>query len=202
MIYDQGTHLSQLVWNTHERITRDTALAHIQELSSFTPAMTVKSPYITNLPVSPAGKPDDLDNKDELAIRSLILGIVHRTLGEFIASRQLLLDAHKHHAELESNWVGGVALFELAVLDLKEAEANSDTASSPSRASTPTANGEKNSSSPMKVSWPGVLKSALDKLDKAMAISGSNVDLSSRLDTRVSMLRDEIALKKEILSLH
>lgn len=46
-----------------------------------------------------------------------------------------------------------------------------------------------------------MLKSASVKLDKAMACSPNSVDLSSRLDSRVSMLRDEIAAKREALGI-
>ena len=37
------------------------------------------------------------------------------------------------------------------------------------------------------------------RLDRALALAPQSVDLSSRLDTRISMLRDEIATKREML---
>lgn len=197
-----------LVWNTHERITRETALAHIHELSSFTPPVTIESPFITAQTSSEKerDKPYDLDTPDELAVRSLILGIVHRTLGEFAVSRKFLQDAYEGHEALDCNWVGGVAQFELAVLDLKEVDAsdpNSSSVRGASRASIPsiTFDSETKEKDTRNINWPSAIKSALEKLDKAMTISGNNVDLSSRLDTRVNMLRDEIALKKEMLGL-
>jgi len=47
--------------------------------------------------------------------------------------------------------------------------------------------------------WVKVLKEAGALLDAAMGLSGSEVDLSSRLESRVAMLRDEITLKREML---
>jgi hypothetical protein len=44
-----------------------------------------------------------------------------------------------------------------------------------------------------------VVKEAGALLDSAVSLSGSEVDLSSRLESRVAMLRDEIALKCEML---
>lgn len=123
---------------------------------------------------------------------------MHRTLEEFVAAREFLEDAYKPHKDLESNWVGGVALFELAVLDLKEAEAKE----SAGVASSSEKHGEgEGVTSSTKLHWPTTFSNALEKLEKAMAISGSNVDLSSRLDSRVNMLKNEIALKKEMLGL-
>jgi hypothetical protein len=76
-----------------------------------------------------------------------------------------------------NTWVGGVALFELAVLDLVDADAaGADTAG-----------------------WALALRSAGERLDKALALAGKDTDLSSRLDIRVAMLRDEIEGKREML---
>jgi hypothetical protein len=47
--------------------------------------------------------------------------------------------------------------------------------------------------------WVKVLKEAGALLDAAMGLSGSEVDLSSRLESRVAMMRDEIALKHDML---
>lgn len=129
----------------------------------------------------------DLDTPDELAIRSLLLGIVHRTAGYYVPARAFLQDAHQRQAEIEnSTWVGGVALFESAVLDLKEANASV------------AADGAADT----KAIWATATKDALEKLDKAFTLAtSSNADLSSRLDTRIAMLRDEIAMKKEMVGL-
>jgi hypothetical protein len=176
-----------IVWNTHARIEKSAVEAHINEWNSLTPAVTSDSPSIaSNTADSPSGTLD-LDNPDELSIRSLLLGIVHRTGGDYIASRAFLVDAHKRHPELEtSTWVGGVALFELAVLDLKEAEAVIPS-STPEEAE--------------KI-WTSTLKIATERLNQALALTTSNnSDLSSRLDSRIAMLKDEITAKKEMVGI-
>jgi hypothetical protein len=47
--------------------------------------------------------------------------------------------------------------------------------------------------------WVKVLKEAGALLDAAVSLSGSEVDLSSRLESRIAMMRDEIALKRDML---
>jgi len=184
-------------WNTHARITHDVALAHVQELSSYSPPVSIASVHITTAASTKqtqngASLPD-LDTPDELAIRALILGIVHRALSDFTAGRAFLQDAHRRYGEVtENTWVGGIALFEWAVLDIKEAEAKDGSRME---------GGGGALDATAKARWAEVLEGAIEKLDKAMAISGSTVDLSSRLDTRVNMLRDEIAMKREMLGL-
>jgi hypothetical protein len=135
-----------------------------------------------------------LDTPDEEAIRSLIMGIVHRTLGDFVVSRAFLEDAVKKNPQVKSStWVGGVAWFELAVLDLKEVEAEEKTRE-------PSSESSKGEVPPAGVKrWEQAIKSATTKLENAMSISGKGVDLSSRLDSRIMMLKDEMALKQEML---
>ena len=135
-----------------------------------------------------------MDTPDEEAIRSLILGIVHRTLGDFASSRGFLEEAVEKHPQVKcSTWVGGVALFESAVLDLKEVEADERAG----KLSSGTTEGEISPAGAKR--WEQAIKSATMKLDKAMGISGKEVDLSSRLDSRIMMLKDEMALKQEML---
>ena len=185
------------VWNTHSRISQGIARAHVEELSKLTPPVSISSQCIPTpaLPSSPAGGTlVDLDTPDEEAIRSLILGIVHRTLMDLGPSRAFLEDAVKKHPQIEcSTWVGGVALFELAVLDLKEVEADERAGKLFSETS------KSDLSYAGTKRWEEAIKSATTKLDKAMGISGKEVDLSSRLDSRIMMLRDEMALKREML---
>ena len=47
--------------------------------------------------------------------------------------------------------------------------------------------------------WVKVLKEVGALLDAAVDLSGSEVDLSSRLESRIAMMRDEIALKRDML---
>lgn len=135
-----------------------------------------------------------MDTPDEEAIRSLILGTVHRTLEDFAASRAFLEDAVKKNSEIKcSTWVGGVALFELAVLDLKEVEADERAG----KLSSETNKDEISHAGTRR--WEEAIKTATAKLDRAMSISGKEVDLSSRLDSRIMMLKGEMTLKREML---
>jgi hypothetical protein len=121
---------------------------------------------------------DDLDNADDLALRSLLLGIIHRTLGSYTAARSFLEDAHARQPTIKvSTWIGGLALFELAVLELKECTAEGGDVSR----------------------WEMVLRGANEKLDGAFSLSSGNVDLSGRLDSRIAMLRGEIAMKRTMV---
>ena len=102
-------------------------------------------------------------------------------------------------------------MFELAVLDLKEMEARNEaesTGSSPSSSSVSAASStmslprvKEGMAAAKREEWKIALKNASAKLDVALALSPNTVDLSSRLDSRIAMLRDEIALKRESLSL-
>jgi hypothetical protein len=150
--------------------------------------VTVESPYINSSPTaaSPEGA-DDLDSADELSIRSLLLGIVYLTAGEYIPARAFFLDAHMRQPNFTiSTWVGGMALFHLAVLELKVV--NIATASLGSQKEVTAA-------------WTMAMKKASADLDKALALATSNTDLPSRLDSRIAMLRDETTMKKEMLGI-
>ncbi|KAG6815974.1 hypothetical protein H0H87_009701 [Tephrocybe sp. NHM501043] len=241
-----------LFWNTHARIERRLALAHIREWSALTPDLPVTiagpptplppimSPVATPAPrtgrspmpvfgfshalqpmppsanphhkhpksgsldsldgkASNEGNPNnlpDLDTPDELAARHLLIGICERTAGAYVASRESLKSACALQEKIKvSTWVGGVAMFELAVLDLKEVEA--------AEAELIGAVSQTGMHEAVKrmTEWDRATKAAGKKLDAAMALAGSSVDLSSRLDSRVSMLRDEIAAKREALGI-
>ena len=123
-------------WNTHGRITPLVAQAHIVGLLSVSPPVTIPSPFEPTPPTTttatetetetdapPARAP--LDTPDEHALRALLLGITHRAAGHPAEARKFLRDAHARHARIPSTggtWIGGVALFELAVLELREAQ--------------------------------------------------------------------------------
>lgn len=170
-----------LVWNNHARVPPSIAEEHIRTWMALTPQTNIASPVVPEpSPASTVTTPD-LDTPDELALRSLLLGITHRTAGHYVASRAFLEDAVARHPQVEvSTWIGGVAYFEQGVLDLREYERSGSTNAA---------------------GWANAIRMANDKLDKALGLAGNNVDLSSRLDTRISMLRDEMALKKEILGI-
>lgn len=173
--------MHSLVWNNHTRVQPSVAEEHIREWMALTPAPTISSPVVPNPPAADASSPADLDTPDELALRSLLLGITHRTAKHHAAARAFLEDAVARHPHVEvSTWIGGVAYFELAVLDLREYD-------------------QTGSIDP--TGWTGVIKGANEKLDKALGLAGNSVDLSSRLDTRIAMLRDEMVVKKEVLGI-
>ncbi|KDR84675.1 hypothetical protein GALMADRAFT_56095 [Galerina marginata CBS 339.88] len=182
-----------IFWNNHARIGSSIAQAHIDGLVVLTPAVqfipisleasSVKSP---RTPLSASSKVSlsfnlehDLDTPDELAVRALLLGINHRTLGQYEVARGFLNESYGYQNSVKvSTWVGAVAIFELAVLHLKEADAKV-------RANM----------------WIEALKNASEKLDIALGLATNAVDFSSRLDSRIAMLKDEIATKKEMLGL-
>lgn len=120
----------------------------------------------------------DLDTPDELAIRALLLGINHRIRTAYGLARGFLTEAQGYQVSI-STWVAGVALFEMAVLDLLETETKTKGIVGDER----------------KRTWTDTLKGTNQKLDHALNVSGSSVDFSSRLESRISMLRDEIAAK-------
>ncbi|THH16482.1 hypothetical protein EW146_g4161 [Bondarzewia mesenterica] len=196
-----------IFWNTHARIGKNIAEAHIHEWLALTPAVQIDSPYSTALP--PSSPKPDLDNADELALRSLLLGIVHRTTGDYTTSRAFLTDAYKLQPQVTvSTWIGGIAQFELAVLELKEATVLEDeSAASMTEEEREDGYSETDSlprgvvTEEAKEYWVKAIKEAGKRLDAAMSLAGSEIDLSTRLDSRVMMLRDEIATKKEMLGL-
>jgi len=186
-----------VVWNTHARIDAAIAKAHIAEYAALTPLPTISSPTLSSLPTSSteASKKErlDLDNADELAVRALILGVCHRTVGEYEAAHRFLEEAAKYQEDgkLKVNtWVAGLAYFEMAVDEIKEYEASEKAKAKEGGGSVDTKR------------WEKVLKGASARLDRALHFSGSAIDLSSRLDSRVSMLRDEIVAKKAALGIH
>lgn len=155
----------------------------------------------------------DLDTPDELAIRALLLGIHHRTLKAFDVARGFLVEAHEYQPNLKvSTWVGGLAMFELAVLDLKEAEdrdrkrvtvvvQNLEKEDNGSAVNGDVRYSQSTGDEEMKRVWSDVLKAACVKLDLALDLTTNSVDLSSRLDSRIAILKDEIATKREILGI-
>ncbi|TFK18910.1 hypothetical protein FA15DRAFT_627434 [Coprinopsis marcescibilis] len=171
----------------------NTAATATTIFSSSSSTFASSSATATANPTSPSTSLPDLDTPDELAVRCLLLGICHRTMGEYRAGREFLLEAcgYQQRGGVRVNtWVGGLAMFELAVLELKEVEAIEKAAAGGAAA----ADGVD-----WVTVWLNAMKSAEDKLDYAVSLSPNTVDLSSRLDSRISMLRDEMVLKREML---
>ncbi|KAJ6566692.1 hypothetical protein B0H19DRAFT_1138397 [Mycena capillaripes] len=181
-----------IFWNTHQRIDDAVAEAHIAELAALTPpvAIAVPSPFLPAIDEKHNVQPDplpDLDTPDERALRALLLGIMHRTLRLYAPARALLEAARGAQGIKTSTWIPGVALFELAVTDLKEAQS---------------AEKDNDGKELDKAGWGRVLAGAEAKLDGAQGIAGkSDIDLSSRLDSRIALLRDEIAAKRGMVGI-
>jgi hypothetical protein len=183
---------ANLVWNTHTRIPKDTAIAHIQELLALTPYITTQTPFApSNLPDKDPNAPLDLDTPDEQASRALLLGILHRTAGEYALARTFLEDAASRKSDvLDDTWVIPTAVFELATLDLREVETELSGR-----------HGDDGQPHPdVKKQWEATLGVALGRLDDVASLV-VDTDLSSRLESRVAMLRDEIGYKKAALGL-
>jgi hypothetical protein len=122
-----------------------------------------------------------------------------------------------------STWIPGLAMFEMAVLDLRIVEARERRAGVGAGAGAGavdvdvenenekgTADVERETGDLEKGTdwertgrgeWERALVNASEKLDMAMSLATSTVDMSSRLDSRVTMLRDEITTKREMLGL-
>ncbi|KAJ7290503.1 hypothetical protein C8J57DRAFT_1276000 [Mycena rebaudengoi] len=198
-----------IFWNTHQRIDDAVAEAHIAELAALTPpvALAVPSPLLPTLDAPHAVPPADamahldLDTPDERALRALLLGIMHRTLRLYAPARALLEAARGAVGVKVSTWIAGVATFELAVLDLKEGEAQDQGAAGASADGGE--KGKQESGGVLgKAGWARVLAGADAKLDAALGMAGkSDIDLSSRLDSRIALLRDEIAAKRGMVGL-
>lgn len=124
----------------------------------------------------------NLDTPDELALRSLLLGVVHKSLTRFTTARTFLLDVASYN--VEAKWYKVLALFELSVLCLQETNERV-------KAWSPGSNNFKDL-------WASTLRDAEDLLDKAADISAT-IEVSSRIESRISMLRDEISLKRKMV---
>ncbi len=120
-----------------------------------------------------------------------MLGILHRTAGEYALSRNFLEEAVSRKSEIiEDTWITPTAVFELATLDLREVETELSWRHEDDGQSHPDA----------KKQWGSTLNAALGKLDTVSSLAG-NTDLGTRLESRVAMLRDEIGYKKAALGL-
>ncbi|KAH7342051.1 outer membrane protein Iml2/Tetratricopeptide repeat protein 39 [Rhizoctonia solani] len=164
-----------IFWNTHCRITSTIAQAHIDNLVALSPPV-IYGPNST----SGEEKNPELDTVDELVVRDLLLGILYRAIGDYALSRKYLEAVPLKETEVEGKWTGQVAKFELAVLDLRQVAHEPNSA---------------------RDKWQAALKAATAHLDQAAARSNANVDLSSRLDSRIMLLRDEIEVKSQALGL-
>jgi len=168
-----------IFWNVHSRTTISAAEARIKEWMALTPLVVCpESPFATGIEESSA---TNSVIGDELTLRDLLLGIVHRTAKHFAASRTLLERVLTKEGKLKlehgTGWMIPTAAFEIAVLELHEANA-------------------KNASESLsKEAWRSILKSASAWLAKAIALSSNSHNMSTRLEIRIATLQDEISQK-------
>ena len=145
------------------------------------------------MPAKDPKEPLDLDTPDEQASRALFLGILHRTVGEYAVSRIFLDEAVSRKSQIiEDTWIIPTAVFELATLDLREVETEVGQKTHGDDGGQPRPDAKKR--------WESALNVALGRLDSVSSLV-ANTDLSSRLESRVAMLRDEIGHKKASLGL-
>ena len=106
-----------------------------------------------------------------------------------MTGRALLHDALKQGANAEiSTWVCAVAYFELAVLEMKEGEL---------KATEREARSEKGGREAAE--WRHTFQMAKQMLAEASGMCTREMDLSSRLDSRIVMLREEMKKKMEMV---
>jgi len=150
----------------------------------------INSPYApTTAAEAVAGAEDvDLDAQDEFAVRDLLLGITHRAAGAYDPARLFLEGALRNQSALEGKWVVSMAYFELAVLDMREVQAAQDELGDDEA-------GVKS----LQSRWQAAVAQATQHLDSAAAHLG-DTELSSRLESRIAMLRDELALKMNMIT--
>ncbi|KAG8934191.1 hypothetical protein FRC01_004524 [Tulasnella sp. 417] len=175
-----------IFWNTHGRIPQPVASAHIAEFMRLTPVPAgCDASEPDDWPASSlAGTRDDLDTEYELQIRNLFIGIANRALGEFDSARRLLLSVTSGKGtDSVGTWMAPMAHFEAAVLEMLEVQAL-DKDSSPDAS--------------LNAKWTTAIDAAGKHLDEAASHLG-DTDLSSRLESRIAMLRDELNSKKATL---
>ncbi|GAA6042126.1 hypothetical protein JCM8097_003120 [Rhodosporidiobolus ruineniae] len=213
-----------LFWNSIGGRSPESGLRkQIELLSSFSPAprfspstSSAKSPKpsFTNLsptatstsslskrrgsatPASAAGgsryTADDLDNSDELAIRDLLLGALYSALGDSasLATAQQYLAAVLQDAAAgavqEELWVVPFARFNLAAAICREGDVE-----------------ERELAAGKDVERRKMWKPRLEKADELLdaVFNLGEYDLKTRLESRVLMLKDELAQKRKLIGL-
>jgi len=182
---------------------RDIAIEQIKRLTALSPSPDIQGPFpVDSVPVVD-DKMVDLDSPEELASRSLLLGILYRTIGEHKTSRQFFEDAISRQTDSTTSWIPAATIFELANLDLMEAEAASNTVA-PSVTADESLEPEGLAideklyppALTSKEIWKKALDSASVRLDRVSALPANSPAMISRIESRASMLRDEIGYKK------
>lgn len=173
-------------WNSYGRITKEAALKHMSALCKLTPAPEIPTHLIDLEPKGDDDEIDDLDTPDEIAVRYLLLGILHRAIGELDLSRRYLDECVSYRGKAtDDTWAPAFAAYELAVLELNVGDQQTSS-------ETPNA----------KSIW----KNAIGASEKHLALVasgefGPTYDLEGRQGTRCYLLKDEIQTKKTQLGI-
>jgi len=180
-----------LIWNMHYRLPLAAAEDRIREWTALSSADIMKQNLLSQKSATFNEKTSsilyDIDTSDELALRALLLGVVHRSTSRFPEARGFLLEVATYNVEFK--WMKGLALFELAVVRLQERDAADKTDALAVPSVVPTKQS--------KALWQSALKDAEELLERALEAT-ANADMSSRIESRISMLRDEISSKRKL----
>ncbi|KIM31719.1 hypothetical protein M408DRAFT_20945 [Serendipita vermifera MAFF 305830] len=192
-----------IIWNNHHRMPKNITIIQIGKLTALSPLPKIPSPLQMELAAASDNGLVDLESPEELASRSLLLGILYRTIGEYKTSRLFFDDCLGRRARLSTSWIPSTAMFELATLDLLETESSTkpDTVPSTPGVSTPNSVATSTAESAAKELWRKTLNAATTKLDEAVSLSTNAPAMAGRIEARISMLRDEIVNKKAGLGL-
>lgn len=173
-------HELALFWNAHANITREVADATIRDLMKLAP-----QPGVENGEQADKTFPDYMDCADEFLARALLLGVLHRSGGHFGESRKFFIEVIDKYQTAEGRWIGVIVHIEMAVLELQETEASLR---------------EDKEVLDTKTRWEVALDTAGKWLDKGLSLCTNTVEMFSRVESRISMLRNEITLKREALA--
>ena len=194
-------------WNSYGKITRQAAIKHMSLLCQLTPAPEIRTPLV-DVKESEGGI-EDLDTLDEKAVRYLLLGILHRAIGELDLARRYLDECVSYRVQItDDTWAPAFAAYELAVLELNQCDKltskkKAESSDNSSAASFSTANeAEGTVDSNAKEVW----RKGIDASEKHLALVasgafGATYDLEGRQGTRMYLLKDEIQTKKAQLGL-
>ncbi|TIB03500.1 hypothetical protein E3P96_01877 [Wallemia ichthyophaga] len=220
-------------WNSYGKITRHAAIKHMESLCQLTPAPLIETHLVDMTKAegsagAGAGTMEDLDTLDEKAVRCLLLGILHRAIGELALSRKYLDECVSYRGQItDDTWAPAFAAYELAVLELNEcdrltAKSRSDSGTPDSSAASfstaregEDAEGEKaeKAETDEKTVEPSTAKTSkdiwkrgIDASEKHLALVasgefGTTYDLEGRQGTRMYLLKDEIQTKKAQMEL-
>lgn len=169
-----------IMWNNHHRADKSVITEKIGYLSSLQPP-----PSIQTLSTGESSQVQ-LDG-EELASRSLLLGVFHGSLGAFSTARHFLEEATATHVDGPNSWVAPTAIYEQAILDLQETETQVSQLESndPAR----------------RERWKTTFDRVIPRLERATALASNSTNLAARIESRVGMLKDEIASKRIALGI-